>query len=75
MDSVMGRHLEGKHQVTYPYYNRICVCLYRRISLTDEPIGFSLRVSLTGPGKVYNNYGKGTTILPTYYVLFLKANI
>ena len=43
----------------------MCVCLYQRISLTAEPIGFSLtRSLLIGAEKVYNYFGGGFHTLP-----------
>ena len=58
-----GLHLEGH---SYPKvmfrYNciSVSVCLYLRISLTAELIGFSLTgMLLIGPGKVYSYFGGG----------------
>ena len=52
------------NKVTGCVFVCLSVCLYRMISLTAEPIGFSLTGQLLiGPGKVLINLGEGTTTL------------
>ena len=51
-------------EITHYFYNKVTgclsVCLYRRISLTGEPIWFSFTGKLLiGPGKVFNYFGGG----------------
>ena len=53
---------QGNNHIPIIKYQDVCVfvCLYRRIWLTAEPIGFSLTGLLPiGPGKVYSYFGEG----------------
>ena len=52
--------LEASRGVAASPYNKVTGCVFVPISLTAEPIGFSLTGQfLIGPGKVYNYFGGG----------------